>query len=252
MRTTGDWVIVAGHRQARGFAPIADECPLCPSRDGHLTEVPAADYEVAVFENRFPALTSVPGAIGRWRRRAAIRTGRRPMRGDLLLQRARHDVRRTQGGSGAIGTGGVDRPQPGTVEASGCPAGVLFREPRTGDGCQPAASARPDLRVPVRDAADGPDARAGTGLPASARRQSVRRPGGRRDRGRRSDHPGYRRLGRVRPVRGPLAVRGPPVPAPAPARSPRARRRAAGLVRRASMSTCFSASSGCSICRRRT
>jgi UDPglucose--hexose-1-phosphate uridylyltransferase len=54
---TGDWVVVAGHRQARGFAPGADDCPLCPSRDGHLTEVPADDYDVVVFENRFPALT---------------------------------------------------------------------------------------------------------------------------------------------------------------------------------------------------
>jgi UDPglucose--hexose-1-phosphate uridylyltransferase len=55
---TGDWVVVAGHRQARGFAPVADDCPLCPSRDGHLTEIPAGDYDVVVFENRFPALTS--------------------------------------------------------------------------------------------------------------------------------------------------------------------------------------------------
>jgi UDPglucose--hexose-1-phosphate uridylyltransferase len=55
---TGDWVIVAGHRQTRGFGPGADDCPLCPSRDGLLTEVPAQDYDVVVFENRFPALTS--------------------------------------------------------------------------------------------------------------------------------------------------------------------------------------------------
>jgi len=56
---TGDWVMVAGHRQTRNFAPGADDCPLCPSREGHLTEIPAADYEVVVFENRFPALTTV-------------------------------------------------------------------------------------------------------------------------------------------------------------------------------------------------
>jgi UDPglucose--hexose-1-phosphate uridylyltransferase len=55
---TGDWVVVAGHRQARGFAPVVADCPLCPSRDGRLTEIPASDYEVVVFENRFPALTS--------------------------------------------------------------------------------------------------------------------------------------------------------------------------------------------------
>jgi UDPglucose--hexose-1-phosphate uridylyltransferase len=54
---TGEWVIVASHRQDRSFQPSAADCPLCPSRDGHPTEVPAPDYDVVVFENRFPALT---------------------------------------------------------------------------------------------------------------------------------------------------------------------------------------------------
>jgi UDPglucose--hexose-1-phosphate uridylyltransferase len=58
---TGDWVTVAGHRQSRGFAPDAEHCPLCPSRDGRQTEIPADDYEVVAFENRFPALTSRSG-----------------------------------------------------------------------------------------------------------------------------------------------------------------------------------------------
>ncbi len=55
---TGDWVTVAAHRQGRIYHPPADECPLCPSRDGRLSEVPAADYDVVVFENRFPALAA--------------------------------------------------------------------------------------------------------------------------------------------------------------------------------------------------
>ncbi|MDH6577005.1 galactose-1-phosphate uridylyltransferase [Kitasatospora sp. MAP5-34] len=55
---TGDWVTVAAHRQGRIYHPPADECPLCPSRDGRLSEVPAADYDVVVFENRFPALAT--------------------------------------------------------------------------------------------------------------------------------------------------------------------------------------------------
>ncbi len=59
-RPTGDWVAVAGHRQTREFQPRVDDCPLCPSRDGHPTEIPATDYEVVVFENRYPALTPVP------------------------------------------------------------------------------------------------------------------------------------------------------------------------------------------------
>jgi UDPglucose--hexose-1-phosphate uridylyltransferase len=54
---TGEWVIVASHRQDRSFQPSAADCPLCPSRDGHPTEVPAPEYDVVVFQNRFPALT---------------------------------------------------------------------------------------------------------------------------------------------------------------------------------------------------
>jgi UDPglucose--hexose-1-phosphate uridylyltransferase len=51
-----EWVAVAAHRQGRIFLPPADQCPLCPSRPGRLTEIPASDYDVAVFENRFPSL----------------------------------------------------------------------------------------------------------------------------------------------------------------------------------------------------
>ncbi|WAX57940.1 galactose-1-phosphate uridylyltransferase [Jatrophihabitans cynanchi] len=47
--------VIADHRQSRIFRPPANLCPLCPTRDGMHTEVPAADYEVVVFENRFPA-----------------------------------------------------------------------------------------------------------------------------------------------------------------------------------------------------
>lgn len=59
---TGDWVTIAAHRQSRTHHPAADACPLCPSRGGLQSEIPAADYEVAVFENRFPSLS---GAAGR-------------------------------------------------------------------------------------------------------------------------------------------------------------------------------------------
>jgi UDPglucose--hexose-1-phosphate uridylyltransferase len=50
------WVMYASHRQERSYLPSAQECPLCPSTDGHATEVPEANYEVVVFENRYPAL----------------------------------------------------------------------------------------------------------------------------------------------------------------------------------------------------
>jgi len=50
-----EWVAIAAHRQDRTFLPSTDDCPLCPSSPGHLTEVPSPDYEVVVFENRFPS-----------------------------------------------------------------------------------------------------------------------------------------------------------------------------------------------------
>jgi UDPglucose--hexose-1-phosphate uridylyltransferase len=54
-----EWVIVASHRQNRTFQPQRDECPLCPTTAGHASEIPACDYDVVVFENRFPALRAV-------------------------------------------------------------------------------------------------------------------------------------------------------------------------------------------------
>ncbi|UOY01477.1 galactose-1-phosphate uridylyltransferase [Blastococcus sp. PRF04-17] len=53
-----EWVVVASHRQTRTFLPPADECPLCPSTPGRPTEIPEADYQVVVFENRFPSLAT--------------------------------------------------------------------------------------------------------------------------------------------------------------------------------------------------
>lgn len=53
-----EWVAIASHRQSRTHLPPADECPLCPSREGRQTEVPASDYDVVVFENRFPSFAS--------------------------------------------------------------------------------------------------------------------------------------------------------------------------------------------------
>ncbi|HEY7143205.1 MAG TPA: galactose-1-phosphate uridylyltransferase [Streptosporangiaceae bacterium] len=57
----GEWVIYASHRQDRTYLPAAADCPLCPSAPGRLTEIPAPGYQVAVFENRFPALPAETG-----------------------------------------------------------------------------------------------------------------------------------------------------------------------------------------------
>jgi UDPglucose--hexose-1-phosphate uridylyltransferase len=52
-----EWAVIAGHRQARTYKPPKHDCPLCPTRPGHASEIPAADYDVVVFENRFPSLS---------------------------------------------------------------------------------------------------------------------------------------------------------------------------------------------------
>ncbi len=57
----GDSVAVASHRQGRTYHPPADECPLCPSEDGRLSEIPDSSYDVVVFENRFPSLAGDSG-----------------------------------------------------------------------------------------------------------------------------------------------------------------------------------------------
>ena len=44
--------------------PPADQCPLCPSIDGRQTEIPALDYDVAVFENRFPSFPALVDPAG--------------------------------------------------------------------------------------------------------------------------------------------------------------------------------------------
>ncbi|GHH47478.1 galactose-1-phosphate uridylyltransferase [Streptomyces candidus] len=56
-----EYVAIASHRQDRTYLPPTDACPLCPSREGHRSEIPAADYDVAVFENRFPSLAGDSG-----------------------------------------------------------------------------------------------------------------------------------------------------------------------------------------------
>lgn len=57
----GEWNIYAAHRQNRTFKPSAAEDPLAPMREsGPETEIPFADFELAVFENKFAGLH--PGA----------------------------------------------------------------------------------------------------------------------------------------------------------------------------------------------
>jgi UDPglucose--hexose-1-phosphate uridylyltransferase len=53
----GEWVTYATFRQDRTFLPPPQYDPLAPTVDDALpTELPAGDWQVGVFDNRFPAL----------------------------------------------------------------------------------------------------------------------------------------------------------------------------------------------------
>ena len=54
----GEWIAYASYRQGRTFMPPPEYNPLAVTRDpGNPTELPAGDYDIAVFQNRFPSLT---------------------------------------------------------------------------------------------------------------------------------------------------------------------------------------------------
>ena len=54
---SGEWVAIAGHRQQRVLHPSVAECPLCPSSSDRQSEIPEDEYNVVVFENRFPSFS---------------------------------------------------------------------------------------------------------------------------------------------------------------------------------------------------
>ncbi|MCM1981831.1 galactose-1-phosphate uridylyltransferase [Lyngbya confervoides] len=54
----GEWVAYASHRQNRTHLPPSEQDPFAITTDpDHPTELPAGDYEIAVFQNRFPSLS---------------------------------------------------------------------------------------------------------------------------------------------------------------------------------------------------
>jgi UDPglucose--hexose-1-phosphate uridylyltransferase len=58
----GEWVTYAAYRQGRTFLPPARYNPLAPTTDPAFpTEVPPGDWDLAVFDNRFPSLMPPQG-----------------------------------------------------------------------------------------------------------------------------------------------------------------------------------------------
>lgn len=51
---TGDWISIAAARNTRAFLPPTHLCPLCPSTQANLSEIPDV-FDVAVFENKSPS-----------------------------------------------------------------------------------------------------------------------------------------------------------------------------------------------------
>lgn len=59
----GEEVVYAIHRQERTFLPTRDHCPLDATRPGGAqTEIPFPSFEIAVFDNLFPAFQAPEGA----------------------------------------------------------------------------------------------------------------------------------------------------------------------------------------------
>src|SRR3984885_13999468 len=59
----GEQVVYAIHRQDRTFLPDREHCPLDPTKaGGPETEIPFPAFEIAVFDNRFPAFEAPDGA----------------------------------------------------------------------------------------------------------------------------------------------------------------------------------------------
>jgi UDPglucose--hexose-1-phosphate uridylyltransferase len=61
----GEPVVYAVHRQNRTFLPAADRCPLCPTpatAGAMETEIPFPTFQIAVFDNLFPAFSAPEGA----------------------------------------------------------------------------------------------------------------------------------------------------------------------------------------------
>ncbi|GGQ95642.1 galactose-1-phosphate uridylyltransferase [Deinococcus ruber] len=53
-----EWVMYAAHRQGRPFLPPPGYNPLAPTTDpANPTELPSGEYDMAVFQNRFPSLS---------------------------------------------------------------------------------------------------------------------------------------------------------------------------------------------------
>jgi UDPglucose--hexose-1-phosphate uridylyltransferase len=86
-----EWIVVAPERQERIFLPPAEYCPLCPTRGASWpTEVPSAEFEIAVFENRFPSFERRASKASRTR--PPFATERARGAAEVVLYSSQHDA----------------------------------------------------------------------------------------------------------------------------------------------------------------
>lgn len=86
-----EWVAVAAARQHRTHLPRTDECPLCPSTAQRVTEVPQEDYDVVVFENRFPSFAGGAAMAEGYAERALAETATNAAEAGQQLTDIRHE-----------------------------------------------------------------------------------------------------------------------------------------------------------------
>ena len=221
---TGEWISIAAARQSRVHLPPAQLDPLAPQSPGQPLRG-AGELRRRGLREPIPLVRSRARRARRWMELTSVGLGRSlPAVGRCEVvcfspethRLVRHADRRPRphrhrgvGGSHgrALGDAGHRR-------------GLPVRESRRADRGDPASSARPDLRLSLRDAAH--DEHAGLRgphlarpVPAHPRLRASRR-------ARRAER---RALDRVRAVRRPLADRGAPHAAPARARLRRDERR---------------------------
>ena len=176
----GEWVAIASHRQTPHLPAAGRPVPaLTRPAPGRATEIPESDYQVVVFENRFPSLATgvdrdvPPTAPGD--PLAELRPGFG--RCEVVCFTSEHDrvVRRARARARPAGGRRLGRPHRGAVRAGRRGAGLLLREPRRGDRGDALPPARPDLRLSVRDPAGREGAGVGPPAPGGHRRRPVRR-----------------------------------------------------------------------------
>ena len=154
----GEWVAYATHRQNRTFLPPAAYNPLAPTVDpADPTELPAGNYDVAVFENLFPTFTEAahdPPALT-----VATARGQGRLRSRGVHAAARHLARRPAAVAPRADHRGLGRSLSRARRARRRRLRLRVRESRRRGRRHAAASARADLRLPVHPADPGARAR---------------------------------------------------------------------------------------------